>query len=90
MMICLNRSLRRCIAATLLLSVAMIGCSAVGFAQQQELVPLEKVRNLVGADLDLVNNHDPAVEQANFNMLDGFEVNLFAADPMLANPVHMT
>lgn len=61
-----------------------------GLADERELVPIEKIRNLAGADLDLVNNHDPAVEQAHFDLLEGFEVNLFAADPMLANPVHMT
>lgn len=59
-------------------------------AQERELVPVEKIRNLSGADLELMNSHDPAVEQANFDLLEGFEVNLFASDPMLANPVHMT
>ena len=48
-----------------------------------------KARNLQGADLALMNNHDPAAELENFNLLPGYEVNLFAADPMLANPVHM-
>ncbi len=59
-------------------------------AKAQDLVPIEKVKNLAVADLDLVNNHDPEVEKANFDLLDGFEVNLFATDPMIANPVHMT
>lgn len=58
--------------------------------QDAELGPVEKESNLVDADLALMDNHDPAVEQANFDLLEGFEVNLFAADPMLANPVHMT
>ncbi len=48
-----------------------------------------KTANLKGADLDLVNNHDPASELANFEFLPGYQANLFAADPMLANPVHM-
>ena len=49
-----------------------------------------KVKNLQDANIDLMYNHDPAVEEANFQLLDGYEVNLFAAEPMLANPVHMT
>lgn len=46
-------------------------------------------RNLKGADLELLTNHDPASELENFELLPGYEVNLFAADPMLANPIHM-
>lgn len=34
--------------------------------------------------------HDPEVERATFRLLPGFEVNLFAAEPMLAKPIHMT
>ena len=64
--------------------------NCVGQQSNPQEAPLEKAANLVGADLDLVHNHDPAVEQANFDLLEGFEVNLFATDPMLANPVHMT
>ncbi len=48
-----------------------------------------KTANLKGADIDLMNNHDPASELENFELLDRYQVNLFAADPMLANPVHM-
>ncbi len=48
-----------------------------------------RTANLEGADLDLMNNHDPASELENFELLPGYEANLFAADPMLANPVHM-
>ncbi len=48
-----------------------------------------KTANLKGADLDLMNNHDPASELENFELLPGYEVNLFASDPMLANPIHM-
>jgi len=32
---------------------------------------------------------DPEVERQSFQVLDGFEVNLFAADPLLAKPIHM-
>ena len=45
--------------------------------------------NLKGADLTLMTNHDPAVEQANFELMPGYEVNLFASEPMFANPIHM-
>ena len=47
-------------------------------------------RNLANADLNLIENHDPAVEKENFNLLPGYEINLFAQEPMLANPIHMT
>src|SRR3954464_14708648 len=32
---------------------------------------------------------DPAVELASFKVAEGFEVNLFAADPLLAKPIQM-
>ena len=47
------------------------------------------IKNIKDADLDLMNNHDPASELENFELLDGYQVNLFASDPMLANPSHM-
>lgn len=48
-----------------------------------------KESNLKGANLELMNNHDPASQLENFELLPGYEVNLFAAEPMLANPIHM-
>lgn len=48
-----------------------------------------KTANLRGADLKLMNNHDPASQLENFELLPGYQANLFAADPMFANPVHM-
>ncbi len=48
-----------------------------------------KEANLIGADLELMNNHDPVSQLENFDLLPGYQVNLFAADPMFANPVHM-
>ena len=48
-----------------------------------------KTANLKGADLDLMNNHDPNSQLEKFDLLPGYQVNLFAADPMFANPVHM-
>ena len=47
-------------------------------------------KSLANADLSLIENHDPAVEKENFNLLPGYEINLFAQEPMLANPIHMT
>src|SRR6186713_3011374 len=32
---------------------------------------------------------DPEIERKAFKVTDGFEVNLFAADPLLAKPVQM-
>ena len=48
-----------------------------------------KTANLKDADLGLMNNHDPASQLENFDLLPGYQVNLFASDPMFANPVHM-
>jgi glucose/arabinose dehydrogenase len=67
-------------ALALVLSVASVVAQNVG-------VP--KIGNLVDADVSLMTNHDPAVEQTTFELLPGYEVNLFAAEPMLANPTHM-
>ncbi len=48
-----------------------------------------KAANIKNANLELMQNHDPASELANFELMDGYQVNLFAAEPMLANPIHM-
>ncbi|MEP3478193.1 MAG: PVC-type heme-binding CxxCH protein [Fuerstiella sp.] len=48
-----------------------------------------KTANLKGADLKLMDNHDPASQLEHFELLPGYQANLFAADPMFANPVHM-
>ncbi len=39
---------------------------------------------------ELTQDHSPEVERKTFQMLPGYEVNLFAAEPMLVNPIHMT
>lgn len=49
-----------------------------------------KEKNLAHADMALMNNHDPQAELESFTLMDGYEVNLFASTPMLANPIHMT
>lgn len=69
---------------TAIASLAILSSSL--YAQQATGI---KTANLKGANLDLINNHDPASELENFELLPGYEVNLFASDPMLANPIHM-
>src|SRR5262249_9691811 len=36
-----------------------------------------------------VPDADPELERKSFQVADGFEVNLFAADPLLANPIQL-
>src|SRR3954451_3770072 len=36
-----------------------------------------------------VPDPDPEIERKSFKVADGFEVNLFAADPLLAKPIQM-
>ena len=36
-----------------------------------------------------IPSSDPAIEQASFRLADGFEVNLWAADPLLAKPIQI-
>ena len=69
-------------------------CVLCAFASSRETLHAAditgiKEANLKDADVSLMENHDPASELANFELLDGFQANLFAADPMLANPIHM-
>jgi putative heme-binding domain-containing protein len=40
-------------------------------------------------DLKNIPDPDPEIERKSFQVADGFEVNLFAADPMLAKPIQM-
>ncbi|MCM2371282.1 PVC-type heme-binding CxxCH protein [Aporhodopirellula aestuarii] len=78
-----TQSMRRFLSPLVLLVVAMSGVTPA-----QTLSPI-KAANQRGADLDLINNHDPASELENFELLPGYQANLFASDPMLANPIHM-
>jgi putative heme-binding domain-containing protein len=66
---------------------ALLVLTAAAALAQTE--PPIKIANLQDADLALMTNHDPEVERANLELLPGYEVNLFAAEPMLANPTHM-
>ena len=71
----------------LLTSLCIAALCSTAFAQKgAEGI---KSANIKGANLDLMKNHDPASELANFELMDGYQVNLFAAEPMLANPIHM-
>jgi putative heme-binding domain-containing protein len=40
-------------------------------------------------DVTKIPNPDPEIERRSFQVADGFEVNLFAADPLLAKPIQM-
>src|SRR5262249_7723378 len=40
-------------------------------------------------DITQIPDPDPEIERRSFQVAEGFEVNLFAADPLLAKPIHM-
>src|SRR6059058_1201292 len=40
-------------------------------------------------DLASIPDPDPELERRSFQVADGFEVNLFAADPLLAKPIQI-
>src|SRR5690348_12030930 len=40
-------------------------------------------------EITKVPDPDPETERRSFQVADGFEVNLFAADPLLAKPIQM-
>src|SRR5947208_2578128 len=40
-------------------------------------------------ELTKIPDPDPEIERRSFQVADGFEVNLFAADPLLAKPIQM-
>ena len=56
------------------LFLAVLSCCATAFAQR---------------DLKDIPPPDPELERKSFQIADGFEVNLFAADPLLAKPIQM-
>jgi putative heme-binding domain-containing protein len=57
-----------------ILAVATIGAAAPAWAQR---------------DSKDVPDPDPEIERQSFQVADGFEVSLFAADPLLAKPIEM-
>ena len=44
---------------------------------------------LAQRDLKNIPDPDPEIERKSFQVADGFEVNLYAADPLLAKPIQM-
>src|SRR5713226_4426124 len=44
---------------------------------------------LAQRDLTKIPDPDPEIERRSFQVAEGFEVNLFAADPLLAKPIQM-
>ena len=68
--------------------LAMLILTSVSLAAEKRAGGI-KTANRKGANLVLMANHDPASQLENFVLLPGYEVNLFAANPMLENPIHM-
>ncbi|MEP2775307.1 MAG: PVC-type heme-binding CxxCH protein [Luteolibacter sp.] len=66
-------------------AVAIFACGAAHAGDAKGI----KAANLEGADLALMDNHDPVSELENFMILDGYEANLFSSEPMIDNPIHM-
>ena len=50
---------------------------------------LTSQNSLAQRNLTEIPNPDPEVERASFQVADGFEVKLFAADPRIAKPIQM-
>ncbi len=44
---------------------------------------------LAQRDLAKIPDPDPEIEHRSFEVADGFEVSLYAADPLIAKPIHM-
>ncbi len=55
------------------------------------LLSLSLATSLAFAQRDLkdIPSPDPELERATFTVPEGFEVNLYAADPLIAKPIHM-
>src|SRR5438270_12314022 len=58
----------------LLAATNMLVCSGTASAQRE---------------LTKIPDPDPEIERRSFQVADGFEVNLYAADPLLAKPIQM-
>jgi len=53
------------------------------------LLPVLSVSAFAQRDLKDIPDPDPEIERKSFIVADGFEVNLFAADPAIAKPIQM-
>src|SRR5581483_10931754 len=63
----------------------LMRCAVLGLlAGLATTVPLYAQR-----ELTKIPDPDPEIELQSFQVADGFEVNLFAADPLLAKPIQM-
>jgi len=54
------------------------------------LLQVVAAAGMAQGDLRDIPPPDPAVEKASFQVADGFEVNLWASDPLLANPIQIS
>lgn len=79
---CLNSGLRPCFAASTDLRRGRWAAVAL-------LVVLLMPAAMAQRDLKNIPVPDPALEQQTFRVPEGFEVNLFAADPVIAKPIQM-
>ncbi|RLS43638.1 MAG: sorbosone dehydrogenase [Planctomycetota bacterium] len=61
------------------------------FSLTASLLSLVLVTNSAFAQRELkeIPNPDPELERSTFILPEGFEVNLFAGDPLIAKPIHM-
>ena len=64
---------------------------AFNSVHQRFLLPLLAITTCVSAQRDLTDipDPDPELERKTFTVADGFEVNLYAADPLIAKPIQM-
>src|ERR1700694_1462118 len=59
------------------------------FIASQLLVLVVVLPAYAQRELTKIPDPDPEIERRSFQVADGFEVNLFAADPLLAKPIQM-
>jgi len=76
----MNTNDRRGSAAFRLAAASALACAALSFSSSSAFA-----QNAVGPPPD----PDPEVERQSFIVADGFEVNLYAADPLIAKPIQM-
>src|SRR5262245_32025591 len=53
------------------------------------LIPAQAAAVFAQRDLKDIPDPDPEIERQSFKVAEGFEVNLFAADPRIAKPIQM-
>ncbi|HEX4147051.1 MAG TPA: PVC-type heme-binding CxxCH protein [Pirellulales bacterium] len=65
-----------------------IGCALLAFALGASLATARPA--LAQRDLKDIPDPDPEIERSALELADGFEINLFAADPLLAKPIQIS